>query len=196
MNTIGGSGVRAAALRIVLLGVMTMAVAGTSQAQRGGHGGGAWGGGRAGFQSPRRVGGYTVYRTPIARSGYGPRRYYGGHPYYGRRYYGGPSFRFGLGLGFGAPYPVYHPYPVYIAPAPPRVVDVTVLANVPPAGTEYYDPYCDRTFPTRDGYQQHLDTVDHDMVIEVVDRDSGQRLRTFEFLQSGWTLRGELDRTE
>jgi hypothetical protein len=75
---------------------------------------------------------------------------------------------------------------------PPRVetrsgirVDV---ANDPPAGCRYYDRFCDRQFSNLDDYTEHVNGQDHSKTIEILRKDSGERLRTLEFVGGSWRV--------
>jgi hypothetical protein len=122
------------------------------------------------------------------RSGGG---YYGG----GRHYSGGYGYRSYrprtfISFGFGIPYhprPVYHyyadPYPVAVESH--TTIDVT---NEPPAGCYYYDRSCDREFSNLDDYTDHLDQQDHEKTIEIIQRNSGDAIRTLEFVGGYWSV--------
>lgn len=60
------------------------------------------------------------------------------------------------------------------------------VENEPPAGCYYYDPYCEREFANLDDYTDHLDAERHSNTIEIVDRDSGERVRTLEYVDGYW----------
>ena len=62
-------------------------------------------------------------------------------------------------------------------------VDVT---NEPPAGTYYHDRFCNRNFSTLDDYTDHLESKHHSQTIDIIERDSGQRVRTLEFVNGLW----------
>jgi hypothetical protein len=112
--------------------------------------------------------------------------------------------RFGFGGGYSSTYcpPAYvydvAPAPVYVerapayvdpAPAPPDQGPEVDVANEPPAGCYYYDPFCDQRFPNLDDYTQHLQDHDHSQTISVVEQDSGDTLRTLEFVNGVWQVR-------
>jgi hypothetical protein len=62
-------------------------------------------------------------------------------------------------------------------------VDVT---NEPPAGTYYHDRFCDRNFSTLDDYTEHLQDTHHSQNIDIIERSSGKRVRTLEFVDGLW----------
>ena len=64
-------------------------------------------------------------------------------------------------------------------------VDVT---NNPPAGCYYYDRFCDRQFSNLDDYTGHVESQDHPKTIEIIRKDSGDRLRTLEFVGGYWNV--------
>ena len=165
----------------------------------GGGGGTYWGGGGSG----RSYGGGVRYRGD-GGGWFGGGRYYGGGHYYGgyHRYgyrYSYPRSYFSLGFRFGAPYcyyPHYYYYPYYapsyayvepvpVAPAPSVEIDVT---NEPPSGCYYYDPFCDEQFSNLDDYTEHVMSHNHAKSIEIIERDSGHRLRTLEFVGGYWSV--------
>jgi hypothetical protein len=179
---------------------------------RGGSGG-SWGGGPRGTY--RGGGGHTfgggggiAYRgtgsRAYARRGvryyggggrvYGaPRYYYGGGPYYGAYGYRliRPRTVVRLGVGFGFPYycppayrTVYESYPVEVESG--ASIEVT---NEPPAGCYYYDRFCDLRFSNLDDYTDHLQSQDHANTIEIVQEDSGDTLRTLEFVDGYWSVK-------
>src|SRR5205085_2893953 len=65
-------------------------------------------------------------------------------------------------------------------------IDVT---NEPPAGSKYYDSFCNRQWSNLDDYTEHLQHEHHAQTIEVVDRRSGNALRTLEFVDGYWQVR-------
>ena len=126
---------------------------------------------------------------------------------FGVPYYSPPAYRYDV-----EPYPVAtesgtsmivtpsQPPPVETEPGPsmntpsqpPPVetesrtqVDVT---NDPPAGCYYYDRFCDRQFSNLDGYTEHVESQDHPKTIEIIRKDSGDRLRTLEFVGGYWSV--------
>jgi hypothetical protein len=179
-----------AALALVALLATTPSLAGAQF--RGGHSTGGrgfvGGGARSYGGGARYYGGGTRYY------GGGTRYYGGGAGYHGRPYYYHPRsvVRLGIGFGFYGPYydPWYYPvpYPVY-EPAP--VVHEVVITDAPPAGCYYYDPYCERRFSSLDAYLDHLDSSDHDAIIEVIDRRSGDRIHTYEYSHRDWRVRDD-----
>ncbi len=62
------------------------------------------------------------------------------------------------------------------------------MTNDPPAGCYYYDPFCDKRFANLDDYTEHVDSQDHAKTIEIVEKDSGERLRTLEFVGGYWVV--------
>jgi hypothetical protein len=60
------------------------------------------------------------------------------------------------------------------------------VENEPPAGCEYYDPYCKQQFSTLDEYTDHIDQQDHAKTIQIIERDSGKLVRTLEFVNGEW----------
>lgn len=154
-----------------------------------GRGGRAYGGGGG-----RTYGGGG--RTYLGGGG----RYFGAGRYYhgGGRYYGPYGYRyihprtfvsFGIGLGF----PYYYPpdYGYYVKPYSVEVQSGTSIdvSNEPPAGCYYYDRFCDRQFSNLDEYTHHLESQDHPKTIEVVQKDSGDTLRTLEFVDGYWSVK-------
>ena len=98
--------------------------------------------------------------------------------------------RFGFGVGFPRYYHYYQPpavvyerdvEPEHVAPAPMDDDDFDVT-NLPPLGCYYYDRYCDQRFATLDDYTEHLEHRHHAGTIAIIDRKSGDRLRTLEFV--------------
>lgn len=170
---------------------------------RGVHGSGGsrsyGGGGRSYAGGAHMYGGGTRYYGGGTRYYGGGARYYGGgYRYYpGRRYfYRRPALRVGIGFGFGyGPYydPWYYPvpYPVY-EPAP--VVHEVVINDAPPDGCYYYDAFCGQRFSSLDAYLDHLDTHNHDAFLEVIDRQSGDRVHIYEYSNRNWRVRDDLTR--
>lgn len=62
------------------------------------------------------------------------------------------------------------------------------VENEPPAGTYYRDRFCNRTFSTLDDYTEHLESKHHSQTIDIIERDSGERLRTLEFVDGYWQV--------
>jgi hypothetical protein len=130
-------------------------------------------------------------------SGGGGYVYGGGTRYYGgRRYYGAPSYRYvrprtvlSFGIGLGLPYycpPAYHRYYVeHVQVVSSTSIDVD---NYPPAGCYYYDPFCDREFSNLDDYTDHIEGQDHPRTIEIIVRNSGDRMRSLEFVDGAWRV--------
>jgi hypothetical protein len=96
-----------------------------------------------------------------------------------------------LNVGWG--YPYYHSprYRHYYArrPVVRTYVPEIQVDNYPPAGCDYYDPYCQRTFESLDEYTEHLDGADHDEFVEILDSDSGEYVRTLELVGGYWGVR-------
>ena len=134
--------------------------------------------------------GTTYYRRG---GGYG---YYGGGWYRPYRYYYPRSFVH-LGVGFYDPYYYdYYPYP-YVVERQPIVVDPAPtddpstsvdVTNDPPAGCYYYDRFCDLRFDNLDAYTDHLRHKDHAQTIDIVDKDSGDRVRSLRFDGQVWRV--------
>ncbi len=170
----------------------------------GGGGGHTYGGGGGGHTYGG--GGGRTYGGGGGHYYGGGGRYYGGVRYYrgGAGYYGPYGYRysrprtfvsFGIGLGLPyycppayryvvEPYPVVEHYPVDVESG--RPIDVT---NEPPAGCYYYDRFCDRQFSNLDDYTDHIESQNHENTIEIVQRDSGDRLRTLEFVDGLWRVK-------
>ncbi len=69
-----------------------------------------------------------------------------------------------------------------------RRSDELDVENEPPAGAYYRDRFCNRTFSTLDDYTEHLDNEHHSQTIDIIERDSGKRLRTLEFVDGYWQV--------
>ena len=206
-------GAGSAALRVVVVAAMLVLASATVQAApHGGRGSGAGahmqggggdrvyrdGGGRAYGGAYRGGEPGRAYRGGGGYAGRGGAIVYGGGHYYrgGGRHWGSygyarPRSYVSFGLGWGVPY--YYPpaYAYYVEPHPAIVesgapVDVS---NEPPAGCYYYDRFCDRQFATLDEYTDHVEHQDHARTIEVVQRSSGDRLRTLEFVGGYWEVK-------
>ncbi len=139
-------------------------------------GGGYWGGrsGGSGYWGGRSYPGTRFY-------GYGRQRFFGG-----RRFFYPHSSRVFFDFDFGYPYPVYYyPYPAYgYGPAYPVPVEI---GNYPPDGYYYYDPYCEETFSSLDGYLRHLRSADHPQVIDLMDRSTDRPAGSFEYVDGSWS---------
>jgi hypothetical protein len=156
----------------------------------------------------RYGGGQTRYPSYGYGSGYHVR--YGGPARYCYRYR--PRLFLGLGLGYtyyAPPTYGYDPAPVVVEPAPvyrdapppsddrdygdqgrapadeSGQIDVT---NEPPDGCYYYDSFCGKRFSTLDDYTEHLQGHHHDQAIMIIERDSGDTLRTLEFVDGYWQV--------
>jgi len=179
-------------------------------AYRGGGGGGARFRGGAGFAHGRGFGGsWSAGRRfgGFGGFGYAPRV----HLFTPIHRYYRPRVSFSLGFGFGQPY--YYDPPVVVErdhyiiehddsatpsePAPTRdpymqrgnpapSEDDFDVTNQPPAGTYYYDPFCNQQFSTLDDYTEHLQHKDHAQTIEIVDKRTGDQLHTLEFVNGEW----------
>lgn len=122
----------------------------------------------------------------------GGRNYHGGGRYcgpYGDRYIRPRTF-VSFGIGLGLPYDCPPAYRYHVDRYPVEVesglsIDVT---NDPPAGCYYYDRYCDRQFSNLDDYTVHLERQNHAMMIEIIRMDSGDGLRTLEFVDGYWRV--------
>ncbi|HEY6193589.1 MAG TPA: hypothetical protein VI504_00980 [Candidatus Eisenbacteria bacterium] len=120
---------------------------------------------------------------------------------------GGPVFRhcyrprtfvrFGFDVGFPRYYHYYQPpvvvyerdaEPDHVAPAPvgPVSDDDFDVTNLPPLGCYYYDHFCNQRFATLDDYTEHLQHHHHAGTIAIIDKKSGDRLRTLEFVNGEW----------
>jgi hypothetical protein len=60
------------------------------------------------------------------------------------------------------------------------------VTNEPPPGCYYHDGFCDREFSTLDDYTEHLQDRRHSETIDIIDRRSGDRLHTLEFVNGEW----------
>lgn len=181
-------------------------VYGGGRAYGGGGGGGrVYGGGRA-----YGGGGGYVYRGGGSRDygrtygGGGGRHFYGVRPIYvgggsycgGGSYYGSYGYRrfyprsyVRVGIGFAAPHYSYsQSYTQYADPYVDSSPSVSIdVANEPPAGCYYYDPFCDEQFSNLDDYTEHVESHDHAKTIQIIQRDSGNTLRTLEFVGGYWS---------
>ena len=63
------------------------------------------------------------------------------------------------------------------------------VENEPPSGCYYYDPFCGHEWASLDEYTEHLDGQDHELTIEIVERDSGRHVRTLEFSGELWGVK-------
>ena len=132
-------------------------------------------------------GGSYCYGSPVRY--YSPVRVRRPQVYVGFGFGGGysnccyrPAYVYGV-----APRPVYvEPAPVYVEPDQGVEIDVE---NEPPAGCYYYDPFCDQQFSNLDDYTQHLQDHHHSQTISIVEKDSGNTLRTLEFVNEAWQVR-------
>jgi hypothetical protein len=138
----------------------------------------------------RTSSGVGIYQRPRYYRGYGYRGpgWYGGYYRHGYGYW--PRTYIGFGLGWGVPYDDYYyppPRTVY-QPYPVRAADE--VTNYPPAGCYYYDSYCDRTFRDLDDYTEHIERFegDHPNTIQVVEKKTGDVLRTLEFVRGYWQV--------
>jgi hypothetical protein len=125
---------------------------------------------------------------------------YGGVPYYsGVRYYTPypypyryvrPRTVISFGIGLGLPYYCPPTYRSYVEPYPVEVESSSSIdvENEPPAGCYYYDQFCDRQFSNLDDYTAHVDSQNHAKTIAIIRRDSGERLRTLEFVDGYWSV--------
>lgn len=99
-----------------------------------------------------------------------------------------PRSYWGLGFWTGDPYD-YHPRVVERRTV---VVEPSVeiqVENEPPPGCYYYDPFCEREWANLDEYTEHLDGEGHALTIEIIERDSGHRVRTLEFSGELWGVK-------
>jgi hypothetical protein len=51
---------------------------------------------------------------------------------------------------------------------------------------DYYDPYCERTFPTLAVYVQHLHRHAHPRIVHVIDAHSGNWVHTYRYYRGEW----------
>lgn len=126
-----------------------------------------------------------VYRNPP--------RYYGGPRYYYRdTYYRRPVVyrypRTYVSVGIGLPYycpPAWR----YRVVRHPVIYDYAVeVNNLPPAGCYYWDPHCGLEFRDLDSYTDHIDREGHAGTIEIVEYDTGNYVRTLEFVGGYWVV--------
>ncbi len=175
--------------------------------------GDAWGGGRPnGGRSirtwsggGRNYGGGHAYnsghsRTHVRR---GSVAYRGGVSYYGGVRDCGPRYHrpvvygyarprtyvsFGIGVGSGYYCPPAYRYHDRRAPIVRETESQIDVENEPPAGCYYYDPYCERDFSNLDEYTDHIDREGHAKTIQIIERDSGDPVRTLEFVGGYWSV--------
>ena len=151
---------------------------------------GRWG--RAYRDDDRRT---VVRRAPVARRG--GTWYHGGASDYVRRYdppviyrYVRPRSYVGFSFGLGLPYYCPPSYRYHHGPAP-VVVETELeidVENEPPAGCYYHDPFCDRDFPYLDEYTDHIDNEGHAKTIQIIELESGDWVRTLEFVGGYWSV--------
>jgi hypothetical protein len=204
---------------VLLAATLMLAAGPSQASPHGGRGsGGGWhGGGGYGGGGGRSYGGGHAYRSGGDGRAYADRgaRFYGGGGrnygggggrYYGggRAFYGGGRFyghygyryvhprsytRFSIGIGV----PYYYPpaYRYYVEPYPVEVESSTSIdvTNEPPANCYYYDRFCDLQFSNLDDYTDHVENQDHPRTIEIVDKDSGDTIRTLEFVGGYWSVK-------
>ena len=125
--------------------------------------------------------------------GYGGVPYcYGGGSYYRSGGYGyiRPRTFVSLGIGLGPSYhhPTAYRYDEEPSPVESESESSIDVTNEPPAGCYYYDRFCDRQFSNLDEYTDHLENQDHAKSIEIVQKDSGDELRTLEFVDGYWSV--------
>ena len=60
------------------------------------------------------------------------------------------------------------------------------LAHAAPAGYLYHDPYCDESFVSLEIYRSHLHSHHHPRVVRVLERDSGDCVRTYHYSDGDW----------
>jgi hypothetical protein len=60
------------------------------------------------------------------------------------------------------------------------------LAHAAPAGYLYHDPYCDEHFVSLEIYRTHLRRHHHPRVVRVLERDSGDCVRTYHYSDGDW----------
>jgi hypothetical protein len=79
----------------------------------------------------------------------------------------------------------YYGHPSFYAH--PRRFSVSfTLANAPPAGHYYLDPYCDRRFSTLDLYVRHLHGYGHPRRVHVIAFGSGYPAYTYRYRGGHW----------
>jgi hypothetical protein len=66
----------------------------------------------------------------------------------------------------------------------------------PPPVYEYYDPYCRRSFPTIEVYDQHLDYHRHPRSAEVIEVHSGRCVDTLDWRDGRWCSQDDHPRYE
>lgn len=145
-----------------------------------------------------RGGGYIAGGGHFRTGAYGGGHAYPRHNYYGGgHYYGYPRFSIGVGLGYGYPYYSDRYYSRgygncgggYAGYASPNAVRVAPrIANLPPYGYYYYDPYCDQEFASLDLYLTHVREQQHENVVEVVDEQSGRVAYALEYYRGRWVF--------
>lgn len=143
----------------------------------GGSGRAYWGGGGYG-----RGAGWGSYGGPgYCAPNYGGRRIIR---------YARPRSYVSFGIGLGASYYCPPSYRAYARHAPiVREYESQIdVENEPPAGCYYYDPFCEREFLNLDDYTDHIDHEGHAKTIEIIERDSGEPLRTLEFVDGYWSV--------
>ena len=157
---------------------------------RGGYSGGGYtrGGYSGGYTRGGFSGGYWRggYSGGYSRGGYSGGIRYRGYPGGYRRYPYYPRSRsyVHFGIGFGYPYYGYcAPTRVVVA----RPVRTILIADYPPSGCYYYDPYCDMRFDCLDDYYEHMQDCGHDATLEVIDR-SGDCVGTYGYANGEWSI--------
>ena len=60
------------------------------------------------------------------------------------------------------------------------------LAHAAPDGYLYHDPYCDESFVSLEIYRTHLHRHHHPRVVRVLERDSGDCVRTYHYSNGDW----------
>ncbi len=159
---------------------------------RGGYSGGGYS--RGGYSGGYSRGGYPGggysrggdWGRVRYRPDYGGRGYSGGYRRYGPRGYYYPRSRSYVHFGIGFGYPYYGDYgPTRVVVA--RPVRTILIANYPPSGCYYYDPYCDMRFDCLDDYYEHMQDCGHDATLEVID-GSGDCVGTYGYVNGEWTI--------
>jgi hypothetical protein len=173
-------------------------------------GGRTWGGGNdrtwgGGVRTRYRGGEWRAYGGGGGRADHGGRRVYVSTPryrggagyYYGGTWYRSPvDYRYAgprvhVTLGFGMPWCYCPPAYRRVVVSRPVVVEEVYeidVDNLPPDGCYYYDPFCDREYPDLDTYTEHVDHEGHAGTIEIRYLDSGDYVRTLEFVGGFWIV--------
>lgn len=176
---------------------------------RGGSGDRGYRGDDRGYRGGDRTyrGGDRSYRDRGGRGYYGGPRYYNRAPryrgpssyYYSSYPYWRPPVRYrylrprtfvSFGIGLGLPYycPIGYRTVVVREPVVREYREEIQVENLPPPGCYYFDPICGQEFGDLDSYTDHIDREGHTQAIEIRDRDSGEYVRTLEFVGGYWVV--------